>query len=191
MGSQRGVHDPIESRVFAFVGFLCLRDCNGWSTSHPKYSPRKEREKKSSIDHSESDESAVLRELAEIRKAIETLQKEVGELRSKVGDIHRVAVRPTPTAPPPPDKVSLEESRALGSADAQIAIVEFSDYQCPYCARFFQQTFPALKKSYIETGKVRFYFRVYADSCGLKTAFLGNGGRNAATIFSLRYSSSR
>ena len=33
--------------------------------------------------------------------------------------------------------------------------------------------------------------RVYADSCGLKTAFLGNGGRNAATIFSLRYSSSR
>ena len=34
-------------------------------------------------------------------------------------------------------------------------------------------------------------FRVYADSCGLKTAFLGNGGRNAATIFSLRYSSSR
>ena len=32
---------------------------------------------------------------------------------------------------------------------------------------------------------------VYADSCGLKTAFLGNGGRNAATIFSLRYSSSR
>ena len=34
-------------------------------------------------------------------------------------------------------------------------------------------------------------FWVYADSCGLKTAFLGNGGRNAATILSLRYSSSR
>ena len=34
-------------------------------------------------------------------------------------------------------------------------------------------------------------FGVYADSCGLKTAFLGNGGRKAATIFSLRYSSSR
>ena len=36
----------------------------------------------------------------------------------------------------------------------------------------------------------RYTLRVYADSCGLKTAFLGNGGRNAATIFSLRYSSS-
>ena len=37
----------------------------------------------------------------------------------------------------------------------------------------------------------RYFYWVYADSCGLKTAFLGNGGRNAATIFSLRYSSSR
>ena len=38
---------------------------------------------------------------------------------------------------------------------------------------------------------IALHYWVYADSCGLKTAFLGNGGRNAATIFSLRYSSSR
>ena len=43
-----------------------------------------------------------------------------------------------------------------------------------------------------EEGDQIFYEkRVYADSCVLKTAFLGNGGRKAATIFSLRYSSSR
>ena len=47
-----------------------------------------------------------------------------------------------------------------------------------------KETDPARKKRLKED-------RVYADSCGLKTAFLGNGGRNAATIFSLRYSSSR
>ena len=40
-------------------------------------------------------------------------------------------------------------------------------------------------------GRLNQVFWVYADSCGLKTAFLGNGGRKAATIFSLRYSSSR
>ncbi len=112
-----------------------------------------------SSDKEDSDENEILRELGEIRKEIETLRREVGDLRSKVGDIHRVAVRPAPTAPPPPDKVTLDESRALGSADAQIAIVEFSDYQCPYCQRFFLQTFPSLKKNYVETGKARFYFR--------------------------------
>ena len=47
-----------------------------------------------------------------------------------------------------------------------------------------------LRKKSIQRYAV-FLFWVYADSCGLKTAFLGNGGRNAATIFSLRYSSSR
>ena len=120
--------------------------------------PEKKEKKESSIDHSESDESAVLRELAEIRNAIETLQKEVGSCEVRWGDIHRVAVRPTPTAPPPPDKVSLEESRALGSADAQIAIVEFSDYQCPYCARFFQQTFRHSRKAISRRVRYAFIF---------------------------------
>jgi protein-disulfide isomerase len=102
-------------------------------------------------------EDALLRELALIREEIERLRMEVGDLREKVGDIHRVAVRPA--APPPPESVELDENRALGSADATVAIVEFSDYQCPYCERFFSQTFPKLEESYINTGKVRFYFR--------------------------------
>ena len=99
---------------------------------------------------------APLRELAVIREEIGRLRMEVGDLREKVGDIHRVAVRPT--APPVPESVNLDESRALGSADAAVAVVEFSDYQCPYCSRFFQQTFPQIEKSYIDTGKVRFFF---------------------------------
>jgi protein-disulfide isomerase len=105
----------------------------------------------------QQEESALLRELAAIREEIERLRAEVGDLREKVGDIHRVAVRPA--APPPPESVKLDENRALGSADATVAIVEFSDYQCPYCERFFSQTFPKLEESYINTGKVRFYFR--------------------------------
>ena len=102
-------------------------------------------------------DDALLRELAVIREEIGRLRMEVGDLREKVGDIHRVAVRPT--APPAPESVNLDESRALGSADAAVAVVEFSDYQCPYCSRFFQQTFPQIEKSYIDTGKVRFFFR--------------------------------
>jgi protein-disulfide isomerase len=105
----------------------------------------------------QQEESALLRELAVIREEIERLRTEVGDLREKVGDIHRVAVRPS--APPAPESVELDQNRALGSADATVAIVEFSDYQCPYCERFFSQTFPRLEESYIDTGKVRFYFR--------------------------------
>lgn len=105
----------------------------------------------------DTEESLILQELAKLRREIEILRKELSDLHGKVTDIHRVAVRPA--APPAPKEVSLDEQRALGSAEAKVAIVEFSDYQCPYCVRFYRQTFPQLEENYIETGKVRFFFR--------------------------------
>lgn len=47
---------------------------------------------------------------------------------------------------------------AKGSADAPITIVEYSDFQCPFCQRHFQQTLPQLQ-SYIEAGQVRYIFK--------------------------------
>lgn len=48
---------------------------------------------------------------------------------------------------------------ALGNANAKVTIVEFSDYQCPFCERFFTQTEGQIKKEYVDTGKVKFYYR--------------------------------
>lgn len=47
----------------------------------------------------------------------------------------------------------------LGATNANVALVEFSDYECPYCIRHFQQTMPKLNEVYIQTGKVRYFFR--------------------------------
>ena len=44
----------------------------------------------------------------------------------------------------------------LGPEDAPVVIIEFTDLQCPYCARFARQTFPELRRNYIDTGRVRF-----------------------------------
>ena len=48
---------------------------------------------------------------------------------------------------------------ALGDPKAKVALVEFSDYECPYCIRHFQQTMPRLAQAYVKTGKVRYVFR--------------------------------
>ncbi len=56
-------------------------------------------------------------------------------------------------------KVNLEGFAMLGSKEASLTIVEFTDYQCPFCQRFHTTAFPELKKNYIDTGKVRFYSR--------------------------------
>lgn len=54
---------------------------------------------------------------------------------------------------------SAEGHAALGAKAAPVTIVEFTDLQCPYCARFSAQTFPELRRKYIDTGKVRFVTR--------------------------------
>ena len=40
-----------------------------------------------------------------------------------------------------------------------MTLVEFSDYECPFCVRHFQQTMPELEARYIKTGKIRYVFR--------------------------------
>lgn len=50
-----------------------------------------------------------------------------------------------------------DESR--GRADAPVTIVEFTDYQCPFCKRFEAETWPQLKRNYVDSGKVRFIVR--------------------------------
>ena len=51
------------------------------------------------------------------------------------------------------------DDNSMGAADAPIVIEEFSDFQCPFCERFHEETEPLLRQYYIDTGKVRFVYR--------------------------------
>jgi protein-disulfide isomerase len=55
--------------------------------------------------------------------------------------------------------VRIDPSRGLGSPSATIAIVEFGDYQCPYCRAFHVSTLPKLHEVYVKTGKVRYFYK--------------------------------
>lgn len=61
--------------------------------------------------------------------------------------------------PTGPIDVSADDDPVKGDKDAPVTIIEFSDFQCPFCSRFFEQTLPQIKTNYIDTGKVKFVYR--------------------------------
>ncbi|KKQ67332.1 MAG: DSBA oxidoreductase [Candidatus Daviesbacteria bacterium GW2011_GWA2_38_24] len=58
-----------------------------------------------------------------------------------------------------PVKVALDDDPVIGDKNAPVTLIEFSDYECPFCKRHFDQVYPELKKNYIDTGKVKLVFR--------------------------------
>jgi len=67
-----------------------------------------------------------------------------------------------PAAPDPEEvlsKLKVGHLPAEGDPNAPVTIVEFSDFQCPYCAAFVKETLPKIRADYVETGKVKIYYR--------------------------------
>ena len=105
-------------------------------------------------------------ELGAIRQEIENLRKEVTEIRKALVEVRqqmaeRPAVSPGAAQAPAIVKVNTGRSPSIGKTDAPVTIVEFSDYQCPFCQRFASSTLPELRRDYVDTGKVRYVFRDY------------------------------
>jgi len=63
--------------------------------------------------------------------------------------------------PPTTARTTVESGRLppLGSKDAKVTIVEFADFECPFCRSYFTETFPQIKKDYIDKGLVVYYYR--------------------------------
>ncbi|MGE4314427.1 MAG: DsbA family protein, partial [Pseudobdellovibrionaceae bacterium] len=79
-----------------------------------------------------------------------------GDDESVVRDTKVVEV---PSEQPAAEKIVTLPTRSLGSETAPITVTEFSSLTCSHCASFHTETFPEIRKNYIDTGKVRFIFR--------------------------------
>lgn len=55
--------------------------------------------------------------------------------------------------------VSADDDAVLGNPDAPVTIIEFSDFQCPFCRKFWRETLPQIKKDYLLTGKAKLVYR--------------------------------
>ncbi len=106
---------------------------------------------------SAADTEALKKEIQGLKAGQQQIQKDIEEIKK----ILQAARNPPAAAP---DKavnavMSIAGEPVKGNKDARLTLIEFSEYQCPFCSRHVQNTFPQLDKEYIQTGKVKYVFR--------------------------------
>ena len=70
--------------------------------------------------------------------------------------------QPAPAQPTGPvDVAERKDAATLGKSNAKVTFVEFTDFQCPFCQRFFTDAYKQIKEKYVDTGKVKIVFRHY------------------------------
>jgi len=96
------------------------------------------------------------------------LADQLAALEKKLDDAQAATAQaPTPTAQPsqiqpaPTDiyQVSINGNPIKGDPDAPITIIEFSDFQCPFCARWYTDTLAQVQEDYLDTGKAKLVYR--------------------------------
>jgi protein-disulfide isomerase len=99
-------------------------------------------------------------ELKAIRDDIKALKEGQANIQKELQEIKALLKARPAAAPGEPQNVVLNIDKApfKGDKNAKLTLIEFSDYQCPFCGRHVSQTLPQLDAEYIKTGKVKYVF---------------------------------
>jgi protein-disulfide isomerase len=89
-------------------------------------------------------------QMSEMRKSIQALESQVNDLTRQVNELKAqkrgVSLKGT-------------EAMTIGRQNAGIAIIEFSDFECPFCAKHYEKVLPKLRKTYVDSGVVKYLMK--------------------------------
>jgi len=99
-------------------------------------------------------------QLSTVKKGMKNQQLKVAKLADDIKKLQTGGPRkPSKSDTPKEVLVSFDDDYIKGDPKAPVTIVEFSDYQCPYCRKFHNEVLPQIQEEYISKGKVRYIFR--------------------------------
>lgn len=98
------------------------------------------------------------KELDEIKEGQKALHEEIKLIKDMLLKGNNPAMPDLPKVMVHNVEFELGNNPIIGNDTAQLVIVEFSDYQCSFCARHTKETYPEIFEKYIKTGKLRYVF---------------------------------
>jgi len=109
------------------------------------------------LSQSSADVQSLKKDMEALKEGQQAIQKDIQEIKKLL------AARPA-AAPAAADQamnalVSTDGEPFKGDKNAKLTLIEFSEFQCPFCGRHVRETYPQLEKEYIQTGKVKYVFR--------------------------------
>jgi protein-disulfide isomerase len=115
----------------------------------------------------ESDE-----ELKSLRREVESLKQTQAAILRQLQDLQDL-LRARGGAPATPARapISIQGAPFKGDKNAAVTMVEFSDYECPFCARYFRDTLVQIERDYVKTGKIKYVFRDFPIESSHPKAF--------------------
>jgi protein-disulfide isomerase len=97
---------------------------------------------------------------AKVRQDNEALKAGQEAIQKDIAEIKRLLQsRPAAADALPRDPIAIASDPFKGSGTARVAVIEFSDYQCPFCGRYAKDVLPQIRTEYVDTGKIRYVFR--------------------------------
>ena len=94
-------------------------------------------------------------EIEKLKQGQEAMREDIAEIKKM---LEQILVRVRPKGFQPVD-LSLAGAPSLGTKDAPVTMVEFTDFQCQFCGRYFSNTLPEVITRYVDAGKLRYVIR--------------------------------
>jgi protein-disulfide isomerase len=98
-------------------------------------------------------------ELAKLKDQVAQLNTQQQQILASLDELKKMMKPPGPPALKPPPTMSVAGELYKGEPAAKVAIIEYADFQCPFCRRFESQVYPNIRDSYIRTGKLKYFHR--------------------------------